>query len=195
MIHSGLVRYHDDLAGLMVDIDTVSQHPENANNGDVEEIMVSIEVDGMYRPIEVQRSTGFILAGNHTWEACKGLEATTIPVVYLDVDDNNARRILGKDNWIARNARPDYAAEVALLDRIKEDSPDGLVGLGKNDQDLEVLRHLAEMVTEFEHASWPTFSIQLHPRMMKAFKHITREAATDRDKFELLLRLAGWDGQ
>lgn len=197
MIRSGLVKYHDALAPLMVDIDSVQQHPENYNNGAVEDIAVSIETNGMFRPLEVQRSTGYILAGNHTWEACKTLGADVIPVVYLDVDDHRARRIMLADNRLASLAMPDRAAEVALLEQIKEhDSEIGLQGLGYTEHDLEVLRHLAEMESTYdEFATWPQFSVRLHPRILAAFRRMTREADTDSDRFEVLLRLAGWDGK
>lgn len=193
MIRSGLVRFHDDLAPLLTPIDAVRQHPENYNNGDVEEIAASIEIDGMYSPIKAQRSTGHIIAGNHTWEACKSLHATDIPVVWLDVDDTAARRIMWTDNRLASLARPDRSAELALLERVREEAPD-LPVPGMNDFTLDTLRALAEMEVSFEHASWPSLNIQIHPRILKAFREITREADTDRDRFEVLLRLAGWDG-
>lgn len=193
MIISGQVKYHDSLATLMQPIDSITQHPENYNNGDVEGIAQSILLDGMYGPIKVQHSTGHIIAGNHTWEACKSLGAETIPVVYLKVDDTQARRILWTDNRLASLARPDRAAELALLETIRDAEPDVQVP-GLTEWDMEALRHLAEMEVSFEHASWPTINIQVHPKILKAYRHVTREADTERDRFELLLRLAGWDG-
>lgn len=194
MIRSGQVRYYEGLADLMVPIDSVTQHPENYNNGDVEEIAVSIELDGMYRPIQVQESTGHIVMGNHTWEACKALGATVIPVVTLPVDNTQARRMMFTDNRLASLARPDLSAEIALLEQIREAEPD-LPIPGLTEHDLMALKALAEMVTEYdEYAQWPTLTFQVHPRLVTAFRHITREATTDRDRFELLLRLSGWDG-
>jgi len=107
MIVSGGVRFHPDLAPLLVDINLVRPHPNNPNNGDDGEIAVSIEVNGMYRPIEVQMSTGHILAGNTTYAACLMLDSEMIPVVWLDVDDEAATRILLGDNQLARLARMD----------------------------------------------------------------------------------------
>jgi hypothetical protein len=194
VIVSGLVRYHDDLGPLMADIDSVRQHEENYNLGDVDEIAESIEVNGMYRPIYAQLSTGQIIAGNHTWEACKSLGASKIPVVMLDVDDDAALRIMVADNELARKARRDNAQLVGLLNRLAKQEA-GLHGTGIKPEDLTVLTHLAEMNLEpLEFAVWPTLSFQVHPRIRKAFMHLTREADTDPDRFELLMRLAGWDG-
>ena len=138
MISSGLVRYHDDLDPLLVDIDTVVQHPRNYNNGDVDRIAESIEVNGMYRPIYVQKGTGVIIAGNHTWVACKQLGADRIPVVWLDVDEAAMKRIMVGDNWIASLALPDQGLLLELLREIDEDT--GLVGTGVVDNDLDRLQ-------------------------------------------------------
>lgn len=179
----------------MVEIDSVQPHPENYNNGDVESIVDSIEVSGMYRPIYVQASTRYIVAGNHTWLACKTLDAETIPVVELDIDEEEAFRIMLGDNEIAANAVRDNHALLRTLERL-ETTEKGLRGTGKTDFDLEVLRHLAEIPVEHdEFAQWPTLTFQVPPHVRAGFLKLTREADTDRDKFELLLRLAGWDGK
>lgn len=107
MIVSGGVKFHPALEPLMEPIAAVLPHPDNPNNGDDVEIAVSIEVNGMYRPVEAQLSTGYVLAGNTTYAACLLLEATILPVVWLDVDDQAAMRILLGDNQLARLARMD----------------------------------------------------------------------------------------
>lgn len=185
---------HEDLRPLLVDIDTVTQHPQNYNNGDVEAIAESIEVNGMYRPVFVQKETRHIIAGNHTWEACKTLGATQIPVVLLDVDDTTAVRIMLADNRTAALARPDNAALLRLLDQIATN--DTLHGTGFNDFDHEALRHLAEISTEYdEFAQWPMIQVRVPPHVRSAYLHMTDVAVGDRERFELLMRLAGWDGK
>lgn len=193
MIHSGLVKYHDDLGPLMVDVDTVQPHPDNYNNGDVDALAESIEVNGMYRPVYVQRSTGYIIAGNHTWHAVKMLDAAQIPVVTLDVDDAHATKIMLADNRIAAQAIPDNSQLLVLLDRLKDTSD--LTGTGFTDRDHDVITKLNEIETDFdEYASWPTLSFQVPPHVRAAYMEITAEAVGDRERFELLLRLAGWEG-
>lgn len=44
-------------------------HPRNPRQGDVGAIYQSIEANGFYGAIVAQRSTGYILAGNHRYKA------------------------------------------------------------------------------------------------------------------------------
>lgn len=195
MIRDGMVAFHEDLRPLLKPIDSVTQHEANYNNGDVEAIAESIEVNGMYRPIYVDRSNNQILAGNHTWEACKSLGATQIPVIYLDYEGVEGLRTMVADNRLASLARPDNRQLVALLNTIEAESGSGLHGSGFGERDLEALIHLAEIPVEYdEFAQWPTISVQVPPHVRRAYMNMTREADTDRDRFELVLRLAGWDG-
>lgn len=122
------LRFHD-LSVEMVPITAVGQHPENPNNGEVDAIAASIEVNGYYSPVVVQRSTGRILAGNHRYVALLDLGANEIPVIYVDVDDEAALRILLADNRTAALARIDDALLTPLLDRLAA-SEDGLLGTG-----------------------------------------------------------------
>lgn len=192
-VRSGMARFHADLAPMMRPIDSIAPAPYNYNNGDVDVIATSIQMNGMYRPIFVQRATGHIIAGNHTWMACKLLNAKAVPVVYLDVDDTVAKRIMIEDNEAARKAMPDRGLLLSLLDEIHEDTGAYLASI--NDEDYEVIKALNEIpMDSADFAQWPTFSVQVPPHVLRAFMHMTREADDDRDRFELILRLAGWDG-
>lgn len=194
MIHSGLVQFHDSLEVDLIPIDEVTPHPENYNNGDIEDITTSIEVNGMYRPLYVQKSTDYIIAGNHTWMACKALGATVVPVKYLAVDDMTALRIMVADNEIARSAMPDPSGLLRILETLA--AQDSLMGSGKQPHDLEILRHLAEIPVDYdEFATWPTLTFQVPPHVRRAYLDMTQGAGDDRERFELLLRLAGWDGK
>lgn len=193
-IRSGRVRFHDALAPMLVRIDTVQPAPFNYNNGDVEAVVESVATSGMYRPIFTRKETGEIIAGNHTWMACKELGSDVVPVVALDVDDIGAKRIMVADNQTARLAKPDPGLLQVLLDEI--DDASGLMGTGFNDHDLEVLRALNDIPLDTdEFGQWPTFTVKLPPHVLQGFMHMTREADDDRARFELLLRLAGWDGR
>jgi len=79
-------------------IDAIRPHPRNPREGDVGAIHESIEANGFYGSILAQKSTGFILAGNHRWQAAMQQGATEIPVTWVDVDDDHALRILLADN-------------------------------------------------------------------------------------------------
>lgn len=195
MIRDGLVRYHDALAPLMVPIDSVCPHPENDNNGDLDAIEDSIVVNGMYRPIMAQASTGHIVAGNHTWMTLAGKGVQQVPVVMLDIDDDTALRILLGDNAIARKAIRENQATARILERLHA-TEQGLIGTGYTPDDMEVIKTLAEMPLETnEYGSWPTLTFTVHPKVRAAFRNMTRECDNDAERFELLLRLAGWDGK
>jgi ParB-like chromosome segregation protein Spo0J len=190
MIQSGMVSYYDALEPFLVDIDSVTPHPENYNNGDIEEIINSIETNGMYNLAKVQESTGYIAAGNGTWAACKELGATLFPVVRLPMDDMTTKRIMVADNWVAHLAKPDNSQLVKLLEEITEF--DNLLGTGVKEHDLENLRLLAEIPLENdEYGTWPTLCFQISPATRKAFFEMTESAQGDRERFELLLKLAG----
>lgn len=191
MIFSGHVRYHEDLEPLMVPVGDIHPHPENYNNGDIDAIGESIDESGMVAPLLVQRSTHYIISGNHTYAALVERNACDVPVIWLDIDDEQAIKLMVGLNQIARLARPDKAAMLSLLQTVEAPT----VGTGISKYDIEALERLAEMTPVYEDKTWPTYSFRISPLMLRAFHDITREATTDTDKFELLLRLAGWDGR
>jgi hypothetical protein len=70
---------------------------------------------------------------------------------------------------------------------------DTLRGTGVSPQHAETLQHLSEMPLAFHRTNWPMLTVQISPQMMKAFRDLTTQADTDTERFELLLRLAGWE--
>lgn len=123
------------LAYATVAINEVRSHPQNPRRGDVSAIARSLEVHRQYRPIVVQRSTGFILAGNHTWQAARQLGWDTIDVAYVDVDADQAVRILLVDNRLSDVATYDDDALAALLNDLAR-SDSALEGTGWQPTDL-----------------------------------------------------------
>jgi hypothetical protein len=191
MIRSGMVQYHPALEPFLVDIDRVQCHPENYNNGDVDAIVSSIETVGFYNVIKVQASTGYIVAGNHSWMACKELGADKVPVVFLDITDAQARQMMLGDNWIAGMAKPDNGQMLALIKRIEEES--GLYGTGVTESDRLTLEALTQISNEHdEFGQWPTICVSVPPQTKKAYYEMTESAVGDRERLELLMRLAGW---
>ena len=88
----------EEIAPLAQPIDDFKTHPRNVRQGDVGAISESLKAHGQYRPIVVQRSTGYVLAGNHTFMAAKSLGWDKIAVTYVDCDEEQATRILLVDN-------------------------------------------------------------------------------------------------
>jgi len=107
---------------LAVGINTVRPHPRNVRQGDIGAISQSLQGHGQYRPIIVQQSTGYIIAGNHTWKAAKSLNWQNIAVHYLDVDDEQALRIMLADNRTTDLSSYDDAALIDLLKELNETS-------------------------------------------------------------------------
>lgn len=81
-----------------VPIGTLKHHPKNPRKGDVKSITESIEHNGFYGVVVAQKSTGYVLAGNHRMMAAKAAGLNSIPVAYVDVDDATALKILLADN-------------------------------------------------------------------------------------------------
>lgn len=84
-----------ELASLETEI---REHPQNPKIGDTALIDESIEENGWYGAITVQRSTSYVIAGNHRFRQAVARGATHIPVIWKDVDDETALKILLVDN-------------------------------------------------------------------------------------------------
>jgi len=110
-----------------VRIDDVRPHPKNVRQGDIGAICESLQAHGQYRAIVAQRSTGLILAGNHTWKAAKQIGWRDIAVHFIDCDDDQAMRILLADNRANDLASYDDAALLEALQQIAV-SQQGLAG-------------------------------------------------------------------
>lgn len=106
-----------EISHLAVSISDLSTHPRNIRHGDIGAICTSLAAHGQYRPIVVQRSTGYILAGNHTYQAARSLGWSEIAVTHVECDDEQALRILLVDNRANDLATYD---DSALSDLLKE---------------------------------------------------------------------------
>ena len=80
-------------------------HPDNPREGDDDAVADSIDVNGFYGVILAQRSTRRILFGHTRRRNLVAAGATTGPVMWIDVDDERARKILLADNRTAELAR------------------------------------------------------------------------------------------
>jgi hypothetical protein len=98
-----------------IPVESISEHPRNPNEGDIGAIHESMGQHGFVGAIMVQRSTGYVLDGNHTYRTAVAKGALTLPGFWLDVDDDEALRILMDINHTARLGRDDLALASALL--------------------------------------------------------------------------------
>ncbi|GAA4626955.1 hypothetical protein GCM10023196_037280 [Actinoallomurus vinaceus] len=122
----------------VVPLDGLKQHPENPNEGDVGAISESIEENDFYGAVIMQKSTGYVLAGNHRFRAAAAAGLAELPAIVVDVTDEQARKILVADNRIGKLASWNEPELAGLLSDILAESGD-LAGTGYDNDDLDDL--------------------------------------------------------
>jgi hypothetical protein len=144
----------------LVPVDSLNLFHKNPRRGDVEAIGESLQTSSQYRPIVVNVGThtgrpNEVLAGNHTLMAARNIGWSRIQVTYVDVDDQDASRIVLADNGTHEQGTYDDRELVALLNSIDY----GLEGTGYTDDYLrELTASLAELdMQEDEHGNGPGF--------------------------------------
>lgn len=134
-----------DLQITMYPVAELRTYHRNPRVGNTDAIAQSLRVNGQYRPIVVNRGThtgrpNEVLAGNHTLKAARDLGWETIAAVTVDVDEDQAARIVLADNKTADDA----AYDDRLLLELLADLPD-LEGTGYRPKDIEEIeKALAE---------------------------------------------------
>ncbi len=138
--------------GLTVELADLTPYPGNANLGNVEAVADSIAQHGQYRPLVVQASTGYVLAGNTTLKALQKLKRGAAVIDRLHVSDEQAAKINLVDNRSRDLATYDAQAlaeqlanlggdftgtgyDQAAYDRVLE----GLEGMGEGDPGSDLL--------------------------------------------------------
>jgi ParB-like chromosome segregation protein Spo0J len=120
-----------------VSISSLTAYPTNPRRGDIDAIALSLTAHGQYRPIVVQASTKFVLAGNHTLKAAKKLGWKKIKVVLVDVDEDTAKKIVLADNRLTDLAAYNEPLLKSLLQALPE-----LDGTGFTQSEVETLDRL-----------------------------------------------------
>lgn len=123
----------------LVSTTLLREHPDNPNEGDVGAICESIEENGFYGTLLVNRRTNHILAGNHRFKAAKAQGATQLPVVFIDVEPSEEIRYLLIDNRAARLSRDNDEQLAEILTKLHMHSDRGLAGTGYTADDLDAL--------------------------------------------------------
>lgn len=140
------VRFAEGVRPLLVPIDQVHQHADNPNNGDLDALIESIQVNGFVTAVTADAKTGNIIAGNHRYQALHALGATEIPVIWVDhMDSSGAVRYMVADNRTGKLAILDDTALAALLTNLS-DTDLGLAGTGYDDASYQ--RLLLDMMAE-----------------------------------------------
>jgi hypothetical protein len=132
----------------LVPVDKLKAHPENARRGQLDAIGKSIAANGFYGAVVAQKSTGYILAGKHRWEAAKSEGLKVIPVIWISADAKQSRQILLADNKTSDDASYDDLGLAKLLLEIQSEIGT-LEGTGYEPPDLaELFQQLGDQVME-----------------------------------------------
>ena len=130
-----------NLKDLLVSCKDLKEYPDNTRQGDVGAIVTSLQDNGQYRPIVVNKKTMEILAGNHTFQAANHLGWEKIAATFVEVDEDTARRIVLVDNRTNDLADYDYPALVEQLTELTK-TEKSLRGSGFDLDDLDDLERL-----------------------------------------------------
>ena len=191
---------HATLTRLAIPITQPRPRKGNPRRGDIDTIAESLERNGQYRPIVVNKPTGEILAGNHTYAAAKRLGWTHIAATFVDVDEDEAARIVLADNRTADLG--DYD-DTLLLDMLRgmdgdylgtgftQDDVDAIAALGAGGvMDLD---DLADETGDFtDEDAWPTVKITMPPNVHTAWLEHLKAHDTE---YEALADLLGVDAE
>jgi hypothetical protein len=121
-----------------IPIADIHEHPANPRKGDDAAVAESIEANGFWGGILVQRSTGAIIGGNTRYRAMVEAGETNIPGFWIDCDDAQAKRIMLADNRTSDLAFYDDPLLVTLLGELHT-TPEGLLGTGYDDDAYDLL--------------------------------------------------------
>lgn len=176
---------HATLDKLIVPIEGLVPYERNPRRGDVDRIAESLTRNGQYRPIVVRAKTFEVLAGNHTLAAAKQLGWTEIAVTFVDVDDDQAARIVLADNRTAEVGVFDAPALADLLSSLPDLEGTGytdveLSDLVSGDRDPSTLDDLADEYGEpADSDTWQRVSVKVPPVVWEAWKQAVDEAGDD----------------
>lgn len=184
-----------------VPLSVLTPHPGNARRGDIAAIAESLRENRQFLPLVVQRSTGHILKGNQTFQAAVSMGWGQIDVVYVDVDDRRATKILLADNRTADLGSYEDDPLATLLSGL-----DDFIGTGYCQDDLDAL-----IVPVFEDDGGEELfdglrqpfdkppMLRLNPTRgeLHGFYELTEDAPDKGNdgRFTYLLTVAGWVGE
>jgi len=135
----------DGLQPLAVPIGDVHSMTGNPRRGDVEAVAASLAQFGQHKPIVVQRASGEILIGNHTWRAAKSLGWDRIAVLYTDDDRKTAVARSLADNHSSDKGTYDNRELAMLVAEIADEDDDLVKAAGFAGDELDALLALANV--------------------------------------------------
>lgn len=145
-------KIHPEIAHLAVPMESLHTYPGNPRVGNLALIAESLQENGQYKPIVVNRGThtgrpNEILAGNNTYLAALSLEWSEIAATFVDVDEARGRKILLLDNKANDVAGYDHEALAAILAEVGQQD---LIGTGYTLAEAEKILDAAELPAEID---------------------------------------------
>jgi DNA modification methylase len=134
------------LQPLAVPIESIELHPRNPRIGDVEAVAASLHRFGQLKPLVVQASTMYCVAGNHLLLAARSLSWTEIAVNVEAMDDATATAYMLADNRTADLGSYDDDLLAAIL--AEQAAADNLSATGYDTDDVAALLRAAGMADE-----------------------------------------------
>lgn len=127
------------LATRPMPVSELQAYHKNPRRGNIGLIKESLELHGQYRAVVVNVGTytgrsNEVLAGNHTVKAARELGWPSVEVHLLDVDEEQARKIVLADNRLSDIATMDTDELIDLLGETED-----LLGTGYTDEDVQAL--------------------------------------------------------
>jgi len=169
------------MIAVKVALNELQPYPNNPRKGNVKLIAESLSEYGQYKPITVNKTTGQILVGNHTYAAAKELGWKEIAVTYIEVDEETAAKIVLIDNRATDLSEYDNNALLELLERLnnlehtgygdeefddvlakleEENTPRVLDALAKNGQD-EIASQIETLADRYKAVDTRVFVVEL----------------------------------
>ena len=125
---STAARIAPQLRSLLVPLGSLELHPRNPRRGDVAAVAASLERFGQQKPVVVQASTGYVVAGNHLLRAARRLGWAEIAASVVELDDAAAVAYMLADNRTADLGGYDDALLAAIL--AEQQAEDNLAATG-----------------------------------------------------------------
>ena len=125
------------LQALAVPIASIELHPRNSRIGDVEAVGASLQRFGQLKPIVVQSSTRFVVAGNHLVRAAQKLGWTEIAANVEAMDDATAVAYMLADNRTSDLGGYDDDLLAAIL--AEQAAADNLAATGYDADDVAAI--------------------------------------------------------
>jgi site-specific DNA-methyltransferase (adenine-specific) len=126
-----------------VPIESVTVHPDNPRVGDVDAVAASLARFGQQKPIVVQASTRYTVAGNHVLKAARSLGWREIAANVEVLDDASATAFMLADNRTSDLGGYDDALLAAIL--AEQEARANLAGTGYDADDVAAILAAAQL--------------------------------------------------